>query len=127
MQAATDKFPITRVLNLEYGQTMRYDYSSKLRGKKLQEGKVNSWQNFRASANVNFIKKQNGMLGITLNYRYFSADIDKPDWNSAAIHSQKVDLHYHFTALNFTYFSKLLNKTVIYSGSVGAERKPESI
>lgn len=121
MEVVTDKFPITRVLSIEYGQSTPYDYSSKLRGIGLPEGKVNSLHQFRTSANINFIKKPKWMLGTTLNYRYFSTDIETPDWSSGIVQNRKEDFHYHFTSLNFTYFSKLFDKMVIYSGSVSVD------
>lgn len=121
MKVTTDKFPITRVLNIEYGQTMPYNYSSKLKGVKLPEGKVNSFHQFRASANVNFIKKSKWMLSTTMNYRYYSTDINNPNWLSGDLVNRKEDFHYHFTSLNFTYFSKLFDKMVIYSGSVSVD------
>lgn len=123
-----DKFPQTRDLIVDFTQTAPYRFSSDLQGADLPERTVKSFQQIRAGANMYFVKKKSWMLGTSLNYRYTSIKTETPDM--AATAKLEKDFHYHSEALNFSYFSKLLNKTVIYSASVstdGSDRHFERI
>lgn len=54
----TDKFPITRVLNLTYESNTGYRYSSKLQGQDLPKTKVESMYQAGGSININFLKSR---------------------------------------------------------------------
>lgn len=57
-------------------------------------------------------------MGATLNYNYVSATTDAIDpFDIKQIIDQTEDFHYHSTSLNVSYYSKLFNKTTIYSGT----------
>ena len=116
---SADRFPMARLLNIEYSQVTPYKFTSKFKDTDLPDGKVNSLYQLRASANINFIKKKKWILGTTFNYLYLSTESEGTNFfeNSTSLNSYKEDFHFHSTSLNLTHFSKLFNKTIVYSGS----------
>lgn len=118
MAYITDKFPITRVLNIEYNQLAPYKYSSNFLGSNLPEGEVKNLYQLKASANINFIRKKKWMLGTTLSYRYISTEVENTNMLLGNSQNIKEDFHYHSESLNLTYFSKLFKKMTIYSASL---------
>ncbi|MDV7699252.1 DUF6268 family outer membrane beta-barrel protein [Chryseobacterium soli] len=114
-----DKFPQSRDLNVEYTQVMPYQYTSKLQNGDLPDNKVKSFQQVKANANIYFIKKQKWLLSTSLNYRYTSLNTEHPVLAEAA--PQEKDFHYHSEALNFSYFSRLFNKTAIYTATASVD------
>jgi len=121
MAYIAEKFPITRVLNVEYNQMAPYTFSSKLKGQELQEGKVKNFHRAKMSANINLITKQKWVLSTNLNYRYISANTEMDDPASSLFFGSKEDYQYHSESLSFTYFSKLFKKMVIYSASASMD------
>ena len=115
---AADKFAIARPLNIEFTQMAPYNYTSKTGGKSFPQSKVASFSQVKVSANVNFIKRKTWMLGATLGYRYTAADADVIIPATGGIQTTDNSFHYHFTSLNFVYFSTLFNKRTIYTSSI---------
>ncbi|MBL1220574.1 hypothetical protein JET18_06970 [Chryseobacterium sp. L7] len=113
-----DKFPQNRDLNIEFTQTAPFQFSSKLHGNALPDHKVKSFQQVKAGVNIYFVKKKNWLLSTALNYRYTAIDTEEALLTG---NNTKNDYHYHSEALNLSYFSKLWNKTAIYSASVSAD------
>ena len=109
-----DKFPITRVFNVEYNQLSPYKFDSKLLDEDTQDGKVKNYYQARVSANINLVKKPKWALGTILNYRYTSITTESSAWEKK---NKKSDFNFHSTAVNFTYFSQLMGKTMLYSAS----------
>ncbi len=121
MAYIAEKFPITRVLNVEYNQLTPYTFSSKLRGQELSEGEVKNFQRAKMSANINLITKQRWVVSTNLNYRYMSADTEMDDPAGNVFSGSKEDYHYHSESFTFTYFSRLFRKMVIYSASASVD------
>ena len=115
---AADKFAIARPFNIEFTNTAPYNYTAKTGGKSLPQSKVTSFSQVKVSANVNFIKRKTWMLGATLGYRYTSAGADVIIPATGGIQTTDDGFHYHFTSLNFAYFSTLFNKRTIYTSSI---------
>lgn len=111
IMGVTDRFPITRLLNIEYQEQTPHNFSSQYPDSDLPNGRVERFSQFRISSNINFLKKKKWILGTTLNYNY-----NKIDYNFLDIES-KSDFHYHSTSLNATYFSRLFKKTAVFSVS----------
>lgn len=114
---AADKFAITRPFNIEFIHAAPYSFSSKKGEKPLPESKINNFSQVKVSANINFIKRRNWLLGATVGYRYTNvqAGLIMPVGGSTITES---DFHYLFSAINFTYFSTLFNKRMIYNSSI---------
>ena len=115
---AADKFAIARPLNIEFTHVAPYNYTAKLGGKSLPQSKVTNFSQVKVSANVNFIKRKTWMLGATLGYRYTAAEADVIIPATGGIKTTDNGFHYHFTSLNFAYFSTLFNKRTIYTSSI---------
>ncbi|MCR8558856.1 hypothetical protein KXD93_14455 [Mucilaginibacter sp. BJC16-A38] len=127
---AADKFPETRTFNFEFSSSGPYNFTSTLRGQALPAGRVTNWTQARASANINFIKSKNWILGTTFTYRLTSLTAALNEPVSGLTSSVKEDFQYHSSSLNLAYISKLFNKTTIYSSSVsidGSEKKFERV
>lgn len=125
-----NKFPVARTLNFEFNGSGAHNFTSKLRGTDLPEGRTTRWVQTRASANINLLKSENWILGTTFTYRgtSFAAKLDQP----VAGLDNSVDkfFHYHASTLNLTHISRLFNKTAIYSGSFivdGSEKQFERV
>lgn len=114
----TDKFPGTRTFNIEYSQFTPHKYSSELLGEKLPEGKITNTYQLKFDANVNLVRKKTWFLSATVNYRYTALELENVSPLISEPKAQKEDFHYHASALNFTKYSRLFRKPIIYSGSV---------
>ncbi|SHN19749.1 hypothetical protein [Chitinophaga sp. CF418] len=126
---AADKFAVTRPLNAEFTYSAPYNFTSEQLGKSLPESKVTGFTQLKLSANYNFIKRKTWMLGLAAGYRRTSieADITRPE---GGIKNVNDELHYLYSSVNFTYFSKLFNKRTIYTSSLlvdGSERYFERV
>ncbi|KFF24898.1 DUF6268 family outer membrane beta-barrel protein [Chryseobacterium vrystaatense] len=113
-----DKFPQNRDLYIDFSQTAPFQFSSKLDGKDLPENKMKSFQQLKAGTNIYFVKKRNWLLSTSLNYRFTSFNTQEPITAEA---NQKNNFHYHSEAVNFNYFSKLFNKTAIYTATASVD------
>lgn len=127
---AADKFAVARPLNIEFTHSAPYNYTSKLEGAPLPSGRINTFAQAKISANINFIKRKNWMLGATFGYRYTKTEADNLQASGGLTFKTDEDFSYHFSSLNFSYFSSLFGKRMIYSSSVlvdGSEKHFERI
>lgn len=125
-----DKFPTTRVLNLEYEIVGGFKYASKYLNNPLPKGDVQNMHQVNASMNVNLMKGKNWTLETLVGYRLLSVDLLQPDLSTQQMHLEKQDYHYHHESLNFTYYSRLFGKMAIYSASLmtdGSEKGFERV
>ncbi|MBB6499860.1 DUF6268 family outer membrane beta-barrel protein [Pedobacter cryoconitis] len=114
----TDKFAITRPLNLEFTYTTPYSFKSEKGGNMLPESRISRFQQAKVSANINFIKRKTWLLSTTLGYSYTSteAQIVQPGTEKSITIAN--NFQYLFSSLNLTYFSSLFGKRIIYNSSV---------
>jgi len=127
--SVADKFAIARPFNIEYTLTAPYRFSSEKNNTSLPDGKVTSFQQLRASTNINFIKRKTWMLGTTLGYRLTSSETEVSTTGSPMV-TIAGDHHYVFGTLNFTYFSTIFKKRSFFSSSFfvdGSEKQLERI
>lgn len=123
-----DKFAITRPLNIEFSQITPYKFTSNYLGNE-SKGKVRNAYQVDVSMNGNFIVKKNWMLGATFNYNYISSSIELTDLDGTK-RVEDNDFHYHASALNFTYISKLFDKPAFFTASIivdGSEKHFERV
>lgn len=114
VQYAVEKFPFTRLVNVEGQYNAPYNYTSELAdGTKLPKGRVTQMYQTRISANVNFIKNRKWIFSTGLFYNYLHAETD-----AGGIGQGNHDLHYFATALSLTRMSTLFGKMAIYNASV---------
>ncbi|MFT3919917.1 DUF6268 family outer membrane beta-barrel protein [Cloacibacterium sp.] len=116
---AAERFPKTRLLNIEYNQLSPYNYSSNYKETPLPEGKVKNVSQISVSSNVNIIKKKKWSFSTILNYRYINTTADASDIfsDNKNLTRQKEDFHYFSGSASLGYYSKLFGKTMIYSGT----------
>lgn len=116
-----EKFPNTRFLNIEYSQSLKRDFDSKLLGEDYMEGEIKNQTNFIASANIPVYSKN--ALTITASGRYqynkFEFANLKPITEIQVFEKEGVmDHHYFTTAVSATYFSSLFNKPIVYNATL---------
>lgn len=125
-----DKFPSTRVLNIEHYQLASHKFNSTLLNGPQTHGEITNMYQTKINLNQNFIQKRRWSLGGSFTYRHIGATAVYTDPASQMQLITKNSYHYHTSALSIAYFSKLLDKTVIYSGAVavdGSEKNLERV
>lgn len=131
IEFVANKLAISRPLNIEYTNVIPFKYSLRPENNNDPvDGKVTSFNQFMASSNISIITKQRWVLGATIDYRYYNIERNYNDPVTNSIIPEKKDFHTHTTSLNFSYFSSLFGKTVIYGSSVvtdGSEKRFERL
>ncbi len=125
-----DKFPSTRVLNIEHYQLASHKFNSSLLNGPQTSGEISNMYQTKINLNPSFIKKRRWSLGGSFSYRYIGATTVYTNPNDQLQTITKNTYHYHTSSLNFGYFAKLLDKMVVYSGSVvvdGSEKNFERV
>lgn len=115
------EFPRTRVLNFEYGQSFKRDFSSELFDKKFQEGEITNQKTFNTSANIPVYRTQKWTLTGSLNYTFNEFKFKNlQNISNTTLFEQEgiVDFHNFSTSVSSTYFSSLFKKPVIYNASL---------
>jgi len=120
-----DKFPSTRVLNVEYTGLTPYNFSQKLENSdyNLPEGKVKDFQQIKANANLYFFKKDKWTISTALNYKFTTANIETVN---SSYQDTKQNFHYHSEAITASHISKLWNKMAIYTATVSVDGNENS-
>jgi hypothetical protein len=123
-----EKFPRTRFLNFEFGQSLNRDFHSELFGGKFQEGDIKSQRNFNASTNIPVYEREAFSLSASATYQineFEFENIANPSSINIFEQNGSVDFHNFSTGLNSTYFSALFEKPVIYFASIIADGNDE--
>lgn len=132
-KAFTNRFPSTRLFDVQYQQYLPTDFDSELFDAPFEKGEIKNHNRLSVSANLPIIMKPKWNITTSLRYRYESfetSDVASRIDNTAPLYDRKDDFHYLSGALSFTYFSKLFNKPFIYNASVivdGTEKDAERI
>lgn len=113
-----DKLAIVRPLNIEFSHTAPYNFSSKKGENALPEGRVNSFTQAKVSTNISFVKKKTWLLGATVGYRYTKLEADMTDPFTNHPKTVNSEFHYLFSSVNFSYFSTLFGKRMVYNSSL---------
>lgn len=133
VKGITNRFPSTRLFDLQYQQYLPTDFDSELYDLPFEEGQIQNHYRFSASANLPIIMKPKWNITTSLRYRYEAfelKDVKNSLDNSIPAYSEKLDYHYLSGALSFTYFSRIFNKPFIYNASVivdGTEKDAQRI
>ncbi len=127
MGVITDKFPITRVLNLTFESNAGYSYSSKLHGRDLSETKVESMYQAGGSININFLKSRTWNLGTNIGYQFTSVNSSRPDLVAHSITHLASHYHYQYESLNLTRYSRLWGKVAFYTATVATNGSEKAI
>jgi hypothetical protein len=124
-----EKFPVTRIFNFEYNQSLDRRFSSKLDGQDFQEGDIKSQRNFMASANIPVYKTEKWSFTASL-FSQFSEfefeNIENPSTLPFFGRNGIGSYHNFSAAFSSTYFSVLFNKPIIFNASIIADANEES-
>lgn len=132
-KAFTNRFPTTRLFDVQYQQYLPTDFDSELFDIPYEKGEIKNHNRLSVSANIPVIMKPKWNITASARYRYESFEttgIASRLDNTIPLYDRKDDFHYLSGALSFTYFSKLFNKPFIYNASVivdGTEKDAERI
>ena len=125
VKAVTTRFPSTRFLDFQYEQFSPGDYDADLYGKLFEKGTLKSQKRFKAALNAPIIRKDKLTLSGSLRYKFESLEFEDTENFSTSgtpiYHNNTEDFQFYSTGLNFTYYSTLFGKTVVYNASVIAE------
>jgi hypothetical protein len=123
IQGIKEKFPRSRVLNFEYGQSLNRDFDSEFLDQDYQEGEILSQREFSASANIPIYRTRKWSLTGSLIYQFNELEFDNIETTNVTVFEQNgiVNFHNFSTALSSTYFSTLFKKPVIYNASLIAD------
>ncbi|SDH52834.1 hypothetical protein ACQ86K_12865 [Mucilaginibacter sp. P19] len=120
--AAANKFAEARTLNFEFVGSGPYNFTSKLQdGTKLPDGRTTKWTQFKADANINFIKTNSWIIGTQLNYRMTSIDGALNEPLAATPSMLNGNFQYFQGALNVTRITRLFGKTAVLIGSASMD------
>jgi hypothetical protein len=115
------EFPRTRILNLEYGQSLSRNFESELFDEDFQEGEIKNQKTFNASLNLPFYYTKKIVLTASANYAFNEFEFqDLENTSATTIFEQDgiVGFHNFSGSVSGTYFSQLFGKPVIYNASV---------
>lgn len=120
-KVVTDKFPTTRILDVQYEQLGPTNFDSKLFGDRFERGRIESHNRFKAAINVPFLSSKSKRFVMTgsLRYKYETYEFgDIYNYNSATTHTrEKEEIHFFAGALSATYVSTLFHKPIIYNAT----------
>lgn len=115
-----DRFALARPFNIRYTTLTPAPYQINDLGL-ANKGKLDNFSQLQFSSNLIFIKKQRFTFGGTLLYKYNMFDNKYPSNYITPSTQTYSDFHYHTTALNVAYFSKLFHKTAIYTATLAVD------
>lgn len=112
----------TRPINIEFTSQLPSTYEVEPQTDALlPNGKIKSLNVLKTNLNYNFIRKQTWMLGASVEYKYFNMKTELNDPSNTSLKLINSNFHYHSSSLNFTYFSRLFGKTVVYGASASLD------
>lgn len=115
-----DRFPSTRLVDIEYQTFATYDFKTKLHKQDFQKGQIKDHQYFRTSVNIPLIRKQRWSVATSLLYKYETFDVNKATYTNFPAYNlfDGKDTHYIAGSASFSYFSSLWGKPLIYNASL---------
>lgn len=129
-QYAAGKFAAARQLNIEFETVAPNSYTSNWGNIALPEGDKTDMTRVKLGSTFNLIRKQKWMLSTTIDYRHTSLTAETMNPISGSLSIFKEEYHYHSSSLNFTRFSSLFKKRIIYTSRFivdGSEKHFERI
>ena len=131
VKAITDKFPTTRIFDVQYDQLVPTNYDSKLFGNNFEKGRIENHNRVKVSFNMPFFSSKNKRLALTssFSYKYETFEFGEIyNVNSPVPYTrEKEEIHYFAAALSATYVSTLFNKPVIYMATASVDGNEENV
>ncbi|RZJ34625.1 MAG: hypothetical protein EOO51_09150 [Flavobacterium sp.] len=133
-KSITEKFPTTRVFDVQYELLGPTKYDTELFGQPYEKGKIESQSRVKIASNIVVFKAANQRFFITNSLRYKYENYQFSDIRNipAATFQNRPDQHFHYLSesVSATYFSTLFKKPVIYNASAtvdGNEKKAQRV
>lgn len=127
----TDKFPTTRIFDVQYEQMGPANYNSNLLGNGFERGRIESHNRLKASFNMPFFssKTKRFVLTSSLRYKYETYEFGNIyNINSTLNYTrEKEEIHYFAGALSATYISTLFKKAIIYNATASIDGNQDNI
>lgn len=131
VKEVTDKFPTTRIFDVQYEQVGPTNYNSELFGNHFERGRIESHNRLKASFNMPFLtnKSKRFVLTGSLRYKYETYEFDDIyNTNSTEAYTKpKEEIHYFAGALSATYVSTLFHKPIIYNATATVDGNEDNI
>jgi hypothetical protein len=131
VKEVTDKFPTTRIFDVQYEQVGPTNFSSKLFGAPFERGRIESHNRFKASFNMPFFASNSKRFVMTgsLRYKYENYEFgDIYNVNSTVPYTRaKEEIHYFAAALSATYVSTLFHKPIIYNATATVDGNEDNV
>lgn len=121
------KFAIARIVDFQYTGMSGRNLSPILLGKNLGKREISNNYGLKTSLNLPLLKGKKWLLSYNFLYNYQHVNMELPDHSD---NTAQLNLHYLSSTGSFTYFSRLLDKTILYNGSLildGSQKKLERI
>ncbi len=116
------QFPVNRLLRVEYTQSGKSDFESKLFKEEFQSGDLTSTKLFDVAASVPLFFKNKVLVSTSLRYVHteysFDSLITLPLPAPQYFQPNQLNTNHYSAAANVTWFSKSFNKPIVYNGSV---------
>lgn len=129
-KSITDKFPSTRIFDLQYEQLGATNFEYKFFDENLYEGRIKEHSRLKLAMNLPFYRSNSKRFILTSSFRYkyesydfgqsFSTNPNVPFTYG------KQNFHYLAGALSATYMSTLFKKPVIYNATVSVDANHEN-
>ncbi|MFH7000205.1 hypothetical protein ACHRVZ_19975 [Flavobacterium sp. FlaQc-57] len=131
VKVVTDKFPTTRILDVQYEQLGPTNFDSKLFGNRFEKGRIESHDRLKVAVNVPFFssKSKRFVLTSSLRYKYETyefGDIYKVN-STIPFTREKEEIHFFAAALSATYIATLFNKPIIYNATATVDGNQDNV
>ncbi|TDW46509.1 hypothetical protein EV144_106181 [Flavobacterium sp. 270] len=127
----TEKFPNTRIFDVQYEQLGPTDFSSKLYGNRFERGRIESHNRVKVAFNMPFFTSESKRFVLTssLRYKYESYDFGEVyNYNSDLTYKkEREEFHFFAAALSATYMSTLFRKPIIYNATITTDGNEENV
>ncbi|KGO94938.1 DUF6268 family outer membrane beta-barrel protein [Flavobacterium subsaxonicum] len=133
-ESITDKFPTTRVFDVQYEQLGSANYDTEVFGDDVEKATVKSHSRLKIAANIPLYRAKSQRFFITNSLRYKREGYDFGNVYNVTANANysrpNQEFHYLGETVSATYFSQLFKKPVIYNASVtvdGNEKAPQRV
>ncbi|RZJ65914.1 MAG: hypothetical protein EOO50_11645 [Flavobacterium sp.] len=130
--AIVEKFPRTRMIDVQYRRYLPADFDSELDGNDYVKGRLVNHEKFSAAFNYLLIGRPRWNISATLNYRYESFDVEDVELLSAdqGPFDENNGYHYLGATINAMYYGSLWKKPLVYLANVtvdGSDKNMERV
>jgi len=131
VKVITDKFPTTRILDVQYEQLGPTNYDSELFGNRFERGRIENHNRLKVAFNMPFYVSESKRLILTgsLRYKYETYGFgDIYNYTSNTNYTrEKEDFHFMAAAMSATYMSTLFKKPIIYNGTATVDGNEDGV